>query len=188
MIQIITDSTADLPENLLKKYNIHVVPLTIHIGGQEYKEGEISTKNFAQKMAASKTLPKTSQPSPASFAKVFRKLAPHGELICITLSSKLSGTYQSACLAKKLSGVDVAIFDSLASTLAQGLYVIKAAEMAEEGFSRSEIIKELEQYRDQMSIYVILNTLEYAVKGGQTEQVSGSPDKNTEYQGSVRSN
>ncbi|MDN5365995.1 MAG: fatty acid kinase fatty acid binding subunit [Thermacetogenium sp.] len=94
MIQIITDSAADLPDELVKKHRLRIVPLTVTIDGVEYREGiDITTEEFNKKMASSKTLPQTSQPAAASFASAFRELAPKGELICITISSKLSGTY-----------------------------------------------------------------------------------------------
>ena len=148
MIQVITDSAADLPAEIVEKHNITVVPLTVYIDGKEYADGiDISTKEFYEKMAKTKELPKTSQPSAASFIKVFKELEAKGELLCINISSKLSGTYQTACLARKLSGVNVAVFDSWAATLGQGLQVIKAALLAEKGMSRDHIIQILTEYK-----------------------------------------
>ncbi|MFY9140088.1 MAG: DegV family protein [Thermacetogeniaceae bacterium] len=175
MIQVITDSAADLPAEIVKKYNITVVPLTVHIDGEEYTDGvDISSQEFYKKMAKSKELPKTSQPSVASFIKVFQELESKGEQLCINISSKLSGTYQTACLAQKLSGVNVAVFDSWSATLGQGLQVIKAALLAEKGMSREHIIQILTEYKKGMTHYVLLDTLENVVKGGRLSKFQGT--------------
>lgn len=175
MIQIITDSAADLPPKIINKYNIHVVPLTVNIDGNEYIDGvDLSPQEFYKKMAAAKNLPKTSQPPVAAFSKMFRNLTSKGELLCINISSKLSGTYQTACLAKGISGVDVTVFDSWAATLGQGLQVIKAARLAEKGLSCTEIINKLTQYRNNMNILILLDTLENIVKGGRLSKFQGT--------------
>lgn len=175
MIQVITDSAADLPAEIVEKYNIKVVPLTVHIDGKEYADSiDISTQEFYEKMSRTKELPKTSQPSAASFIKVFKELESKGELLCINISSKLSGTYQTACLAKKISGVNVAVFDSWAATLGQGLQVIKAALLAEKGMSREHIIQFLTEYKKGLTHYVLLDTLENVVKGGRLSKFQGS--------------
>ena len=175
MIQVITDSAADLPAEIVEKHNITVVPLTVYIDGKEYADGiDISTQEFYKKMAGTKELPKTSQPSAASFIKVFQELESKGELLCINISSKLSGTYQTACLARKLSGVNVAVFDSWAATLGQGLQVIKAALLAEKGMSRDHIIQILTEYKKGLTHYVLLDTLENVVKGGRLSKFQGS--------------
>jgi len=175
MIQVITDSAADLPAEIVKKYNITVVPLTVHIDGKEYADGiDISAQEFYEKMSKAKELPKTSQPSAASFIKVFKELESKGELLCINISSKLSGTYQTACLAKKISGVNVAVFDSWAATLGQGLQVIKAALLAEKGMSREHIIQFLTEYKKGLTHFVLLDTLENVVKGGRLSKFQGS--------------
>ena len=175
MIQIITDSSADLPTELIEKYDIHVVPLTVNIDGKEYLDGiELSSQEFYKKMATAKTLPKTSQPPAATFIKTFQNLTSKGELLCINISSKLSGTYQTACLAKEMSGIDVTVFDTWAATLGQGLQVIKAAMLAEKGFSCTEIVDKLTQYRNNMTILILLDTLENIVKGGRLSKFQGS--------------
>ncbi len=175
MVQIITDSAADLPTEIVEKYNITVVPLTVHINGEEYIEGvDILTQEFYEKMSTAKELPKTSQPPVAGFIKVFKELGAKGELLCVNISSKLSGTYQTACLAKEISGVDVVVFDTWAATLGQGLQVIKAALMAEKGISRDKIIKTLTEYKKNMTHFVLLDTLENVVKGGRLSKFQGS--------------
>jgi len=176
MIQIITDSSADLPTELLEKYNIHVVPLSVRIAGSEYEEGiNLTPQEFYQKMFKSNELPKTSQPSPSYFADVFSNLAKNeDDMLCFTISSGLSGTYQSACLGKELSKTSVKIFDTLGGSLAHGIQVLKAAERASQGWTIEEITEELVAMRDQMNILILLDTLENVVKGGRLSKFQGS--------------
>jgi DegV family protein with EDD domain len=175
LLQIVTDSSCDLPVELIKGNNIRTVPLTITIEDQVYREGvDITPGEFYDKMARSPVLPKTSQPEPAAFAGVFRELSNFGEVICLTISSKLSGTYQSACLGKELSGVDAFVFDTLAGSLGHGLQVLKACKLAQAGCTAKEVITELTRYRDKMKILILLKTLENIVKGGRLSKFQGS--------------
>lgn len=176
MIQIVTDSSSYLPVEYLRKHNIHIVPLTINIDGAEYLEGiDISAKEFWKLMADSPNLPKTAQPSPASFGKLFKDLSLKGDqIICLTLSSYLSGTFQSACLAKKLTNTDVVVFDTLSAGAGHALQVMKAVELIQQGLSLDEVIKRLTEYRDNMEILILLDTLENIVKGGRLNKVQGS--------------
>jgi DegV family protein with EDD domain len=178
MLQLVTDSSCDLPEDLIKKYNIHVVPLVVNIDGESYRERvDITPKEFYKKMALSRNLPKTSQPTPAAFSDIFTELSHSGPVLCITISSGLSGTYQSACLGKDLSGADITVFDSLGGSLGHGLQVLKAAELAESGLPLEEIVKFLEKYRSEMNILIMLNTLDNIVKGGRLSKLQGNLGK-----------
>lgn len=175
MLQVVTDSSCDLPEELIKSNDIRIVPLTINIDDQVYQERvDITPEEFYEKMAQSRKLPKTSQPAPAVFSEVFRKLSDLGPVICLTISSKLSGTYQSASLGRDLSGVDVPVFDTLAGSLGHGLQVLKACELAKAGCTAKEVVAELDEYRKQMKILILLNTLENIVKGGRLSRLQGS--------------
>jgi DegV family protein with EDD domain len=175
MIKIITDSSSDLPKEIIKKYDITVVPLTISMGGKDYLEGiDLTPNEFFNTMFSLDELPKTSQPSPASFADAFSKLSGTDELLCLTISSGLSGTYQSACLGKDIAASSVTVFDTLAGSLGHGLQVILAAELAQKGYSLTEIVKELTTYREKMNILVLLDTLENIVKGGRLSKFQGS--------------
>ena len=175
MIKIITDSSSDLPKETLEKYDITVVPLTITVNGQDYLEGiDLSPKEFFLKMFSSEELPKTSQPSPAAFAKAFSNFSSEDELLCLTISSGLSGTYQSACMGKELANSNVTVFDTLAGSLGHGLQIIRAAELALKGYSIEEILTDLTVYRENMNILVLLDTLENIVKGGRLSKFQGS--------------
>lgn len=178
MLHLVSDSSCDMPEELIKRYNIQIVPLIVNIDGEFFKERvDITPKEFYSKMEMSRSFPKTSQPTPAAFAEVFTKLAQSGPVLCITISSGLSGTYQSACLGKELSGADITVFDSLGGSSGHGLQVIKAAELAESGHSLKEIVVELEKYRSEMNILILLNTLDNIVKGGRLSKLNGNLGK-----------
>lgn len=126
-------------------------------------------------MAASPTLPRTSQPAPALYSKVFSELAKQGEILCLTISSKLSGSYSSANLGKELSGnPEVVVFDTEGGSLGHGLQVTQAAQMAQAGFAMDQILTKLTNYRKEMQILILLDTLENIVKGGRISRFQGS--------------
>ncbi|MFY9189030.1 MAG: DegV family protein [bacterium] len=176
MLRLVTDSSADLPKELIQKHEIEVVPLKVLVGGKEYTEGvDITPHEFYQRMFAASNLPKTSQPSPADFAQVFRRLSAEGDnILCLTISSKLSGTYQSACTGNEMVGNKAVVFDTLAGSLGHGLQVLRAAELAATGSLLDDIVKELEVFRADMTILILLDTLENIVKGGRLSQFQGS--------------
>lgn len=167
-MQIVTDSSCDLPQELIQKNDILVVPLQIEIGGQDFIDGvNLSHQEFFSKMAASPTLPKTSQPSPQSYLDAFKKgIQKHGEVLSIHLSSRLSGTYEGAMMIREEMGENIEVFDTLSGSIGVGLQVLKACELVKEGLERSAIIEKLKEYREQMNVVVYLETLENAVKGG----------------------
>ncbi len=176
MIKIITDSSADLPLQYIKQYDITIVPLTVSLEGKDYLEMiDITPKEFFQKMLTSDELPKTSQPSPAAFAEAYSKFDRDDEVLCLTISSGLSGTYQSACMGKELADANnVTVFDTLAGSLGHGLQVIRAVQLAQKGLSTDEIVKDLTQYKENMTFVILLNTLENVVKGGRLSKFKGT--------------
>jgi DegV family protein with EDD domain len=175
MIQIVTDSSSDMPKELIDRYDISVVPLTINIDGMEYLEGQdITPEEFYKKMKNAKSLPKTSMPSPGVFAEVFNKLSEKGSILCLTISSGLSGTYQSACLGRDDSGKDVRVIDTLAGSLGHGLQILEACMLREQGKSIDEIVDHLEEMKKHSNILILLDTLENIVKGGRLSKFQGS--------------
>ncbi|SOB99607.1 DegV family protein with EDD domain [Ureibacillus xyleni] len=176
MIKIITDSSADLPVKYIEQYDIEVIPIIVTLDGKNYREKiDISSEEFLKRMFTSNELPKTSQPSPATFVESFSKFGQNTDILCLTVSSGLSGTYQSACIGKDLSNSsNVTVFDTLAASLGHGLQVIRAAELAKQGLTVEEIVANLTEYRKNMNILVILNTLENIVKGGRLSKFEGS--------------
>ena len=125
-------------------------------------------------MFASEELPKTSQPSPALFAEAFSKFDENIEYLCFTISSGLSGTFQSASLGKEMSNTNVTLFDTLGGSLAHGFQVIHAAELVEKGHTMTEIVDELTEHREKMYIIILLDTLENLVKGGRLNKFTGT--------------
>jgi DegV family protein with EDD domain len=175
MIQLVTDSSADIPKELLEEYDINVVPLTISLDGVDYKEGiDLTPKEFYVKMFNSNNLPKTSQPSPGVFAEVFKELSEKGPVMCLTISSGLSGTYQAALVGKEMSGIDVKIVDTWAGSLAHGLQLIEVRKLEQQGKSIDEIVEYLEEYKKKSNILIMLDTLENIVKGGRLSRFQGS--------------
>lgn len=176
VIYIVTDSSADLPKKILQENDIRVVPLTIRVNGKEYREGiDISPQEFYQEMYASQELPSTSQPSPSRFGEVFKELSAKGKVLCLTISSQLSGSFESANLGKNLAGnPNVTVFDTLAGSIGHGLQVLKAAEYVKEGYSLESIVAKLTKMREEMRLLILLDTLENIVKGGRLTRFQGS--------------
>lgn len=168
-IRIVTDSTADLPRELLEKHKIAVVPLRVHFGPESFKDHiELSASEFYEKLASSQYLPKTSQPSPADFAEAYQNLAGPGDtVISIHLSSELSGTYQSANLARSMvRGVKVEVIDTRAASMGIGLIVLAAARAAEAGRSPNEVVAAARSIIDRLYVLFSVDTLEYLQRNG----------------------
>jgi DegV family protein with EDD domain len=174
-IAIVTDSTADLPRNLLDEYDIHTVPLGVHVGDKTYLDGvELTAKEFYPMLIAARDLPKTSQPPPGVFEDLYQRLVASGkEVISIHLSGKLSGTVRSAAMAAEnlksklaLPQGAIRVFDSLNATMGLGWQVLAAAEASRLGKTAAEIFEMLEKARDRVQLFVALDTLEYIHKGG----------------------
>jgi DegV family protein with EDD domain len=170
MIKIVSDSTCYLSPDVIKKFEIGVIPLNVHFGEDRVFQEEIdlTIDEFYTMLAEAAELPTTSQPSPGQFRDVFARLTQAGhEIICIVLSSKLSGTYQSALDASHMvPDAKITIIDSLSTAAPLGLMVITAAEMAAEGHSVDEIVNRIEQMKRDMRVYFVVDTLEYLQKGG----------------------
>lgn len=167
-IHIVTDSTADLNKELIEKFNIHVVPLTIQIDGESYIDGvNIQPEEFLEKMKGAKELPKSSQPAIGVFKELYDKLGENGDqIISIHMTGGMSGTVKSAQAAAEMSQSDVTVIDSQFISFALSFQVKAAAEMVEQGNSKESIIEELNKIRDNTKLFVVVDTLENLVKGG----------------------
>ncbi len=163
--RIIVDSTADLMPDF--KNRVHVVPLTVNFGTEEYIDGvTIDHKTFYEKLIESDVLPTTSQATPDAFIKEFKKAKETGEsAVVITLASKFSGTYQSATIAA--DGFDnIYIVDSTSAAMGSGILVELAFRLLDEGKSAREIAATLEKEKKNIVIVALVDTLEYLKKGG----------------------
>ncbi|WP_165997987.1 DegV family protein [Bacillus sp. Cs-700] len=169
-VAIVTDSTAYIPESMLTEYEITMVPLSVIFDNESYlEEKEIQADDFFEKVKKENILPKTSQPSIGSFVETYEALArTHDEIITITLSSGISGTYQSANSAgDMIEGADVYVFDSEISCMMQGFYVLEAARMAQDGFGSKEILSRLQKIKSQgTNAYFLVDDLSHLHRGG----------------------
>lgn len=169
--QIITDSTADL----LPEYQnrIHVVPLTVRFGTEEFLDGvTINHRTFYEKLIESDVLPTTSQAVPNDFTAVFDKVAASGDsAVVITLSSKLSGTFQSAMIAAQ-DYDNIYVVDSSSVAIGGGILVERALQLSEEGMDAKTIAEVLEEEKKKIVIVALLDTLEYLKKGGRISKTT----------------
>ena len=172
-MRIVMDDAGDLPVELVKKLNIRNVPINITFGTEEYLTGiTMDHAAFYEKVkeVGEHNFPKSSQPTPYQFEQVYREILAEGEneILTITVGEKLSGTYASAEAAgKELEQEgDLYLFDSAGGSAAQGYMVIEAARMAERGDSIDAIMERLNTMRDNQSVAFLVDSLEYAVKGG----------------------
>ena len=166
---IVTDSTSDITQVDAREKNIQVVPLRILFEDGEYHDGiNISTEEFYNKLESAKVLPQTSQPSPEDFFKIFEKAKNNDEaLLVITLSSSLSGTYQSATIAKNICEYEkIYIVDSQTVTLGLKVLVDYAISLRNDGKSIEETFEILEREKQNIRIFAAVDTLEYLKKGG----------------------
>lgn len=167
MIKIICDSISDLPIEIIEKYNIDIVPLTVIFDNKEYLAGEtLTTKEFYKILRDTDIMPKTSQATYVQFKSAFEKYDENTEIIYIAGSSTASGTYQSSMLAKNDGHDNVSIFDTQNLSIGSALFVIKACEMVENGCSVEEIILSLEKLKNDVEVVFSVDTLEYLKMGG----------------------
>jgi DegV family protein with EDD domain len=176
-IAIVTDSTSDLPKDLIKKYNINVIPLTVHFGHEEFFDDGIALtlEDFYTKLQSSEFFPKTSQPSPGNFINLYRKLLKnYDHVISIHISNNLSATMGSALLAKKdFPEGDITIIDSLAAHAPLGMMVLKAAEMNSSGASKEEIVEKVNNMIGKVKAFILPKTLENLKRGGRIGKARG---------------
>ncbi|MCJ7473277.1 MAG: DegV family protein, partial [Actinobacteria bacterium] len=176
-IAIVTDSTSDLPKELLKKYDISVIPLTVHFGHKEFIDDgkDLTLEDFYIKLKESDVFPTTSQPSPGDFIELYKKLLKtHDSIISIHISNKLSATMGSALLAKKdFAGKDITIIDTLAAHAPLGLIVLKAAQMNSKGISKDEIVVKVNEMIKKVKAFILPKTLENLKKGGRIGKARG---------------
>ena len=169
MIKIITDSTSDIDVTYAKELNIDIVPLKVIIDGKEYKDRvDLQPDQFYSLLEKSEVLPTTSQPSPQEFLNYYEEAKEKGDsVIVMTLSGTISGTYQSANIAKDLAEYEnIYVIDSLNATQALRLLVLKAVALREEGKDAETIFNELQAYKERVRIVAFVDTLEYLCKGG----------------------
>ena len=173
-VKIITDSTARLTPEEVAQYDISVVPLPVMIDGTVYHDGvSITPSEFIEKMAASKNLPTTSQPSLGAFTEVYETVPEDVEVLSLHLTHHLSGTVQAAEQAARLVPHDIVVCDSNYIDRALAAQVLVAGRMAQAGASRYEILAELQRVEDNTELYLTVTTLKNLVAGGRLSKASG---------------
>ncbi len=167
-VKIVTDSTVDVPKEELDALGVEVVPLTITIDGKSYVDGvDVSAKEYITLLKEAKDIPRTSQPAAGVFAEIYDRLGADGsEIISIHISNGMSGTFNSAQSGAEISKSKVTVVDSKFISFALGFQVVEAAKMAKEGKTVEEIISRIKQARENSSLYLMVDTLEYLLKGG----------------------
>jgi DegV family protein with EDD domain len=179
MIAIVSDTATGLPKEMADRYGIDLVSQMVMFGTETLRDGiDISNEVFLQRLKMSKTFPTTSQPPAGDFVAAFKKHLDAGhEVLCITISSLLSGTYNSAETAKKELGSDrasrITLVDSKSVAAGSALIVLEAARMVKAGKSIPEILPRLNQLIAGMHLDLTVDTLEYLVKGGRLSGAQG---------------
>jgi len=168
-IAVVTDSTSYIPQEVIDKLNIHVIPLSVNFGEETYAENiEISTDKFYEKLQEEKALPTTSQPAIGAFIELYEKLEQsYDAVISIHISKKLSGTFETAKSAgNMMEKLQVHAYDTEYSAMPQGFYVIRAAELANEGQDIASIIQALNELRKNIRAYFMVDDLSHLQRGG----------------------
>jgi len=169
-VKIVTDSTADLSLQIVQQLGITVVPVYVCFGEKSYRDGvDISHDEFYQKLIKSPIHPTTSQPTPADFANVYSRLSTEtDEIVSIQVTSKLSGTYNSALQGRELmkTGYHIEVIDSLSVSMGLGLITMAAARLAKAGASLPEVMDEVRQVIPRICLLGVFDTLKYLLLGG----------------------
>ncbi len=171
-VRIIIDSTADVRQDLRDRFLW--ARLTIHFADEEYIDGQtIDKKTFYEKLVESDVLPTTSQATPAAFEELFSRLAEQNDTaVVLTISSELSGTFQSACIAAADYEDRIFVVDSRSTTIGMGILAQLALEMADAGTDARTIAQKMEESREQIHVVAMLDTLEYLKKGGRISKTA----------------
>ena len=174
MIKVITDSTSDIPAELVAKWGITVVPSYVMFGMDTYRDGvELSRQQFYEKLVLTKIIPSTAAPPPDIYLEVYRQLAEETEeMVSIHLASRYSGIYNSAVVAaQEVSGARIAVIDSEQVTMGYGWLVVAAAEAAQRGASLDEIVALVNAMKPRTRVLATLGTLEYLHRGGRVDWI-----------------
>lgn len=165
-VKIIVDSTADLTPEVAQQ--VKIVPMTILFGDKQYVSGvDIDSKKFYELLVESDVLPTTSQPTPYAFSQVFQEVVDAGDTaVCLTVSSKLSGTYQSASIAAEEFPGKIFVVDTLTVAIGGGILAEYALQLANSGMEAEELAQELLAQRQKVRVLALVDTLEYLKKGG----------------------
>ena len=168
MLKIVTDSSSDLPPEIVRRLDITVVPLSVHFGDRTYIDGEdIDAPTFYRMLQTERVHPRTAQPPVGRFEEAFRCLAAGHDIVAITLAASLSGTFNSARLAaRNVPEARVTVVDSGTTSMALGLLVMCAARLAQEGRGAAEVVDAVRTLMPRLTVFFLVDTLVYLQRGG----------------------
>jgi DegV family protein with EDD domain len=176
-VKIVTDTLSDIPDDIANELGITLIPLTVSFGLESFLDRvEITSEEFYERLVRESKLPTTTQPPPVTFANVYKKLSEEtDQILVITLSSKLSGTYQSAINAKNMVDTNcrIEILDSQKIIMSFGLAVMAAAKMANAGAGMDEIIEKTKVRLEKSQLVAYFDTLKYLSRGGRIGKAQG---------------
>lgn len=174
MIKIIVDSASDVEQDEADELGISLIPMKVRFGDEEYSDGiNLTHKEFFEKLIESAELPQTSQINEYSWEEKFKELTADGsEVIAITISSRLSGTYSNAVKAAKKFGGKIYVVDSMEACIGERILLQYAIRLVKEGRSATEIFKELNEKKSKIQLLAVLDTLKYLRKGGRISSVA----------------
>ena len=173
-VTVVTDSTADVPPELVESLGVAVVPLRINFGQESFRDGiDLSTEELLARMEGAPTLPTTSQPTAGEFAAVFQDIIDAGQdVVCVTIGSKLSGTYQAAVTAAEQIAQDrITVIDGATTTMHLGWPAVAGARVASDGADREAVADEVRDAQQRSNLFVVLKTLDYVYRGGRIGKV-----------------
>jgi DegV family protein with EDD domain len=173
-VQVITDSTSDIPPEVAKKLGIRVVPIYLRFGDKTYRDGvDINNEEFYSKLKSSPVYPATSQPNPEDFAGVYKEYCENIDgIVSIHISSRISGTFSSATIARKTlkSRCPIEVIDSKFNSAGLGLVVIAAAQLAESGAGLAEVVAEAKSAVNQVRMFGMFETMKYLARSGRVNK------------------
>lgn len=171
-IAIVTDTGCDLPDETLQQYGIDTVPMVVRFGQEEYFENELTCDEFWSKATQVPPYPQTSQVPVGLFEEAFSKHVEQGQhVLCLAITSKHSGTYNSACIAAQAFPGQVTVVDTLQFSLAQGYMATRAAQAAMDGWDLERIVALVDSIRARTQFVFAMDTIEYLRRGGRADQV-----------------
>ena len=175
-VRLIIDTGSDLNAVQAKELDVTLIPMTVRFGNEEYRSGvDITNEEFYNKLAASKELPTTSQPTPLDFEKAYQLVKDAGdEAVVLCISSVLSGTYQSACIAADGFEDCIYVVDTQAVSSAERILLEYAFSLKKHGATAKEIAEKLEDKKKDVRVFGAVDTLEYLIKGGRLSKAAGA--------------
>jgi len=175
MVKIVTDSTCDLTKEIVERYGIEVVPLTVHLGNRAFRDFyDITSLEFFQMLKETDDFPTTSQPSVEEFIKTYTKIGDEDDIVSIHISLDMSKTAQSASTAQKqLPGYKINVIDSRTVSVGLGIIVLELAKAAKNGADIKEILSLTDELKSKIKVYFSVDSLDYLQKGGRIGKAQG---------------